>query len=1836
MKSMKKVLSILLMLCMLSSMLPVSALAAGEHIITNGNAAPPVQPEAACEHGHVHTADCGGDVYADNCTYLCQGCADTLQIMVDALPAMAEVTGNKETVAQQMTAIDAAKAGTSDTTRNAVNWKKYEDAAFVLATPPNFFGFSITKRYEAGAAKTPAASFAFINAAGERVDLWTLSSGIHAFVGEETVAISNGSCAYYYLPADTYTLSEIVEGKWDMTLAVNGMEKTNAAFTGTAGEFYAVQATNYSIDPELELTPGENGWYTAAHLIAAEGFLISMTEAGPYKDSTAVPDGIYDPNDDSSPLIYYYQDESEYCFDNKLSIPHEIIDDGILKVDGTAPVIASPDIGSSNRIFADADGNVTMVVEDKHSGLDLSRTEVLNNSNDDIHISSLPNHDETKVTYTITGVEADTHYELSLNLYDKAGNLYNGTVYLYGPCTTHTDTDSDNICDRCEATFYDVWVNGIRVTETNAADILGNGNGELSYDPNTKTLTVNQNVTLNKSYADSMGQSVLCSMDDLTITGSGKLTLAADIFAVSVYGNLTITDLALEITKAQHAILATKDISIRQSNINAVSTIDTIQCEDIVIEDTVLTIDSNAGKGISGACVIKDGTYVHIRTDYRGILGSVQFDGTDHHLVIEASDIFSETITATGYWRDSADGAFAYGSVPGDANGYLEFIGSGHLSYDAMTNALTCAHDISIPVVASVTMNGNMTYYPDFVSALAAANEGTATKPATLKLLADVTGLSSSSPMYLGEEDSSFTLDLNGHTISGQNTNNALFKMENNANVTITDSGTGGTIEATSGWAVQADAGKLTVAGGAVKGVSIGMLITDNASLTVKDGKIEGGNNANSNAIQSSGILKITGGEIVSGNIGVWFAGGSFELDKSPVISGNRGSLYIANGACLSVGSALSGTYTMYCPAAPTAESAEPVVFAGIVDGGSAAELAKRFVPTNNPNGYLVAVPHNSGNSSADDQLALQYCKHSTVTDGKCSGCGTEFEVRISDSTYSYERCYSTLAEAMTDPLWTNDSVTGMIRLHLLTNVSGNIESDREFGLYGNGLFFTGTLTVDAVTLDNVTIVAANKTAVTVGNCANIGTGVWINSTAADFHLLTNGMLEYSPSSTPNSFSPYTVSVANAPEMGGSRVIDANCNLSGVYSSAKTPYLVTSTAGGLALTHLVKSVTITMNGTTVSNGTARYNSYPAVVVVRDYNNARVNGNLISVVWYDSEGNSLNGLSPVNAGSYRYKVTGMTGTAYEGFSNEGTLTIEKASLTNISWNGYDGNKTYDGVPADMPYVVFTYPGSGSNNWSTGTYSWKLEGNTDWVPVETAEDMPIDAGEYILRADFAGNDNVVNGHTEETLTIAPMGLGDVSAASATYTGEALTPAVTVQSAAGRTLNENADYTVSYSDNVNAGTGTVTVTGKGNYTGTKEAVFTILPKTISSVTVTVAEGDYTYTGKAIEPAVTVKDGETVIPAGEYSVSYSQNVNVGTATITVTDKDGGNYTVPETDADFIITPAKLTITAEDKSAPVGGKAPALTYTVTGLLGNDKLVKAPTLAYATTPNMNRAGTTEIVASGADAGSNYTIEYVKGKLTVYVPTTQVRVDMSGIVLGDKVYDGKALGYTGAAKGNYNVQFVYVWLDAYGNRVDAPVNAGTYRLRATVNTYGYTGYAEKTVHIEKAQITVTAADLTAELGAELPELTYTLKGLAPGDKLKTQPSLTCAADMDTAGEYAITASGAAVPNTKNYEAAVKYVDGTLTVAEAAPAATSEPTEATEEDTVVTPGSNALLIAPAPDAGDNSSEDSTASTGVISGADIEDAQAGSGPSFPWWILLVIAAAIGGYLWYRKKKA
>jgi len=131
------------------------------------------------------------------------------------------------------------------------------------------------------------------------------------------------------------------------------------------------------------------------------------------------------------------------------------------------------------------------------------------------------------------------------------------------------------------------------------------------------------------------------------------------------------------------------------------------------------------------------------------------------------------------------------------------------------------------------------------------------------------------------------------------------------------------------------------------------------------------------------------------------------------------------------------------------------------------------------------------------------------------------------------------------------------------------------------------------------------------------------------------------------------------------------------------------------------------------------------------------------------------------------------------------------------------------------------------------------------------------------------------------------------SYTYTGNPITPEITsvTYNPETITLLKDTDYTISYANNINKGTtGTVTITGIGNYTGTASRYFTITTKPIDQATIAAIPAQ-PYTGTEIKPPVTVTDGErTLILGTDYEVSYSSNTEATEwAMVQITGK--GNY---------------------------------------------------------------------------------------------------------------------------------------------------------------------------------------------------------------------------------------------------------------------------------------------------------------------------------------------------------
>ena len=194
--------------------------------------------------------------------------------------------------------------------------------------------------------------------------------------------------------------------------------------------------------------------------------------------------------------------------------------------------------------------------------------------------------------------------------------------------------------------------------------------------------------------------------------------------------------------------------------------------------------------------------------------------------------------------------------------------------------------------------------------------------------------------------------------------------------------------------------------------------------------------------------------------------------------------------------------------------------------------------------------------------------------------------------------------------------------------------------------------------------------------------------------------------------------------------------------------------------------------------------------------------------------------------------------------------------------------------------------------TGTL---LNGGDVYGPTTEVPTLP---GDYVVTVTVSagGQDYVFSRqYTLNRKVVVDMMIQPI--ADCVYDGQLQSPDIVVKYG-DRVLTLGTDYVVRYSENVNAGVGTVAVYGIENYDGVSYGTFNILKKELTADMIE-AIADQSYTGQAVEPAVVVKDAAILVdgqvyilePGRDYSVTYENNVAVGTATVVVTAWTSGNY---------------------------------------------------------------------------------------------------------------------------------------------------------------------------------------------------------------------------------------------------------------------------------------------------------------------------------------------------------
>ncbi|MEY8332354.1 CAP domain-containing protein [Lachnospiraceae bacterium 47-T17] len=237
---------------------------------------------------------------------------------------------------------------------------------------------------------------------------------------------------------------------------------------------------------------------------------------------------------------------------------------------------------------------------------------------------------------------------------------------------------------------------------------------------------------------------------------------------------------------------------------------------------------------------------------------------------------------------------------------------------------------------------------------------------------------------------------------------------------------------------------------------------------------------------------------------------------------------------------------------------------------------------------------------------------------------------------------------------------------------------------------------------------------------------------------------------------------------------------------------------------------------------------------------------------------------INVGRATVQVTGQG--AYAGSTGTATFqivtpTVANATITAIPDQVFTGNPVYPNITVyDNNRLLMQgvdYTVSYMNNTNMGMATVTITGMGVYTGTKTASFRITGPNLY-----------------SATIDAIPDQL---------YTGSNITPAVTVR-LNNLILVPNVDYYASYSNNRNVGTATVTITGRGSYSGSRTTTFRIIDRNLSYATISNIPNQR-YTGSEVRPDVTVTLGGTVLRQNvDYTLSYQNNRQPGTATVIAT----------------------------------------------------------------------------------------------------------------------------------------------------------------------------------------------------------------------------------------------------------------------------------------------------------------------------------------------------------------
>lgn len=357
--------------------------------------------------------------------------------------------------------------------------------------------------------------------------------------------------------------------------------------------------------------------------------------------------------------------------------------------------------------------------------------------------------------------------------------------------------------------------------------------------------------------------------------------------------------------------------------------------------------------------------------------------------------------------------------------------------------------------------------------------------------------------------------------------------------------------------------------------------------------------------------------------------------------------------------------------------------------------------------------------------------------------------------------------------------------------------------------------------------------------------------------------------------------------------------------------------------------------------------------------------------------------PANAGSYTARFSVTETANYDGLTKDVPFIISPKPVT-VSGIAAE-NKTYDGnTTATLKYDEVVFDGILEGDRLT------VEGTGTFADANAAENKTVNISGLTLGGDSKNNYTLAaNGQqTTATATITSKSLsGDditVTATNPTYNGAQQSPTVAVTYGE-ITLVENTDYTLTGNAETNAGSYTLTVTGKGNYSGSKDQDWEIAKASISPK----VNIENTVYGTTPNPSITSGNSGN----GEVTYTYYSDA---ACTDAVTPRNAGTYYVKAAVAE---TPNYQS----SESAPVSFRITQKPVTVSGITAGNK-----TYDGNTTATLNYAGVT---FTGKLDGDSLTVEGT-GEFESANAAENKTVTISGLTLGGASKDNYVLAADG--------------------------------------------------------------------------------------------------------------------------------------------------------------------------------------------------------------------------------